>query len=148
MQPFENMQVLPAIPPTAIKDDAAFVSNAVDIGVAGGAQSLVFAVFLGAIDADLAVFKVAQSDVLTNPTTLGGTPEDIIDITTIVTPGSDDDNKVVLVQVDLSAPRKRYIQLQVTAGNGAAGTFLSAGAFLVNVGVPATDAGALAYVKV
>lgn len=147
MQPFENMQAFNAIPPTAIKDNAAFVSNAIDTGVAGGAKSLVFNVLLGSIDADLATFKVAQSDDLTDETTLGGTPEDLVDITTTVTPGASDNNEVVLIEVDLTGPHKRYLQLQVTAGNGAAGTFLSAGAFLANVGVPPIGSGALAYVK-
>lgn len=147
MQPFENMKVLNAIPPGLIVDNTAFTSIVIDTGIAGGAKSLVFAVGLGSIDAALAVFRVQQSDDLTDTTTLGGTPTDVVDITATVTPGATDDDKVVLVEIDLSGPHARYMQLQVTAGDGAAGTYLSALAFLVNAGVPPTNSGALAYVK-
>ena len=118
MQPFESMKVFNAIPPAVIRDDAAFVARTVDTAVAGGAQSLVFVCSLGSIDANLAVFKVMQSDVETDAVTLGGTPTEVVDILATVTPGTDDDNAIVVVIVDLKGPHKRYMQLQATAGNG------------------------------
>ena len=63
MRPFEHMKVLNAIPSGVIKDNAAFVSNVIDTGIAGGGATLTFAVNLGTIDADLSTFKVMQSDV-------------------------------------------------------------------------------------
>ena len=68
-------------------------------------------------------------------------------MTATVTPGDANDNAVVLVEIDLTGPHKKYLQLQATAGNGAAGTYLSATAFITNVGVPPTNSGAMAYVK-
>jgi hypothetical protein len=129
-----NANVLAAIPPGVIKDNAAFVSNAIDLAAEAvrGAQFVVFAVQLGATDIPLAVFKVMQSDTLTNPTTLGGVPTEVVDVTDSVTPGTTDDNKIYLISIDLRATRNRYLQLQVTAGNGTSGTYLSALAFAVN----------------
>lgn len=147
MQPFENMKVFNAIPTGVIKDNAAFVSNVIDTAIAGSAKALVVAVNIGSIDADLAVFKVMQSDTQTDSTTLGGVPTEVLDVTDSVTPGSDDDDTVVLIEIDLQGPHSRYMQLQGTAGDGAAGTYLSATAYLVNAGVPPTNSGALAYVK-
>jgi len=123
-----NANVIPVIPPGVIKDNAAYLSTAIDLGseAVNGAPFLTFAVQLGSIDADLATLKVVESDVLTNATTLGGAPVDVLDITASVTPGATDDNKIYLVTVDLSAPRKQYQQLQVTAGDGVAGTYLAA----------------------
>lgn len=144
---FKSTKVFNAIPPGVIRDDAPFVSRVIDTAIAGAAKSLVFAVALGSIDADLTTFKVVQSDVETDATTLGGDPADLLDVIASVTPGATDDDQVVLVEIDLQGPHKRYMQLQATAGNGAAGTYLSALAFLTNAGVPPANSNALAYVE-
>ncbi|MEM6392516.1 MAG: hypothetical protein AAF797_07065 [Planctomycetota bacterium] len=137
---------LNAIPPAEIKDDAAFVSNVIDLGTvqAAGADRLVFFVQLGSIDADLSVLKLVESDTLTNATTLGGTPADVLDALDQLTaaPGAADDSKLIRVELDLGSPRKRYVQLQATAGNGAAGTYLSALAVLTHVNTPTAGNGA------
>lgn len=73
MRPFQNVKAFNAIPPAVSQDNAAFASNVIDTAVAGGADTLVFAVALGLIDADLAIFKVQQSGTQTDATTLGGT---------------------------------------------------------------------------
>jgi hypothetical protein len=148
MQPFESMKPVNAIPPGVIKDNAAFVSNVIDTAMPGNAQALVFVVSLGTIDADMAALKVMQSDTKTNDTTLGGTPEEVVDITDTITPGVGDDNGQIVVIIPLAGPRKRYVQIQATAGNGSAGTYLTAQAFFTNVGVPATDLDCLALIRV
>lgn len=128
-----NTNLLQAIPPGVIKDDAAFVSNVIDLAdeAVRGAQFLTFAVQVGSIDADMAVLRVMESDTKTNATTLGGSPVEVVDVTSTVTPGASDDNKIYLATIDLRAQRERYLQLQATAGDGAAGTHLSALCFAV-----------------
>lgn len=124
MLELQESKVLVAIPPAAIKDDAAFVSNVIDKQDIAGADYLEFLGVLGSIDADMATLKVMESDVKTDATTLGGVPTAVKDATT--KPGATDDDKAFAIGVDLRQSRKRYLQLQATAGNGAAGTFLSA----------------------
>lgn len=147
MNGIDTFQFVKAIPPAAIKDNAAFASYAVDTAIPGSAKRLVFAITLGAIDVDMAVLKVMASDTLTNPTTLGGVPVEVVDVLDTVTPGPDDDNDVLLVAINLQGEHKRYIQLQATAGDGSNGAFLSAVAFFENAGVPGDNLGAAAYIE-
>lgn len=113
-----------AIAPGAIVDNAAFTSNVIDRNDFAGADYMEFVGILGSIDATMATLKVVESDTKTNDTTLGGTPTEVMDATT--KPGADDDDEVFVLGVDLRKPRKRYLQLQATAGDGAAGTYLTA----------------------
>lgn len=122
--PLQETKVFSVIPPTAIKDNAAFVSTVIDKNDLDGADYLEFIGHLGGTDIEMAVLRVYESDTLTNATTLGGTPTLVKDSTT--KPGADDDNKPFVFGLDLSNSRKRYLQLQATAGDGTAGTFLSA----------------------
>jgi len=120
----QQAKVQIAIAPGAIVDNAAFTSNVIDLNDFPGADYLEFEGVIGAIDATMAVLKVMESDTKTNATTLGGTPALVKDATT--KPGTDDDNKVFVFGVDLRQSRERYLQLQATAGDGDAGTYLSA----------------------
>lgn len=120
----QETKVVAAIPPAAIKDDAAFSSLVIDKTDFPGSDYLEFVGVLGSIDAEMAVLKVMESDTKTNSTTLGGSPTAVKDATT--KPGSSDGNKTFAIGVDLRTSRKRYMQLQATAGDGAAGTFLAA----------------------
>lgn len=115
-----------AIPPGVIKDDAAFVSNVIDKAelLPQDAKGILFVVQLGATDIAAAVLKVMESDTETNATTLGGTPAEVHDVTT--KPGADDDNGLFLIYVPMSAWTEQYLQIQATAGDGTAGTYLSA----------------------
>lgn len=124
MNYLQNTKLFNAIPPAAIKDNAAFSALVLDKTEFDQADYMEFIVTLGSIDATMAVLKVMESDTKTNDTTLGGTPTEVLDVTT--KPGATDDDKVAVIGVDLTASRKRYLQLQATAGDGAAGTFLSA----------------------
>jgi hypothetical protein len=124
MNPLQETKVFSVIPPTAIKDDAAFVSTVIDKNDLDGADYLEFIGQLGATDVEMATLRVMESDTLTNPTTLGGTPALVKDSTT--KPTADDDGKVFAFGIDLRKSRHRWIQLQATAGDGTAGTFLSA----------------------
>ena len=70
----QETKVFSVIPPTAIKDNAAFVSTVIDKNDLDGADYLEFIGLLGATDVEMAVLRVMESDTLTNATTLGGTP--------------------------------------------------------------------------
>lgn len=120
----QTTKVFNAIPPAAIKDNAAFVSKVIDKNDLHGADYIEFIGALGATDIAMATLKVMESDTKTNDTTLGGTPVLVKDSTT--KPGATDDDKVFAFGVDLRKSRQRYLQLQATAGDGATGTFLSA----------------------
>lgn len=123
-----------AIPPGVIKDNAAYVSNVIDkLDVPNDCKGVLFLATLGATDITMAVLKVMQSDTETNPTTLGGTPELVKDTTTKPTPT--DDNGIVGIYVPMSKWTEQFLQLQATAGNGTAGTYLSAIAIFDDVGL-------------
>jgi hypothetical protein len=89
---------------------------------------------VGAIDIALTVLKLTESNVkasatsLTSPSDITGTVfgTDNNDAgSTSVLPTTTDANGVFKFEVDLR-PRKRYILLAATVGNGSAGAFLSA----------------------
>ncbi len=145
----ESQKIVKSIPPGVIKDNAAFTSYVIDTALAGGADELVFKIALGSIDADLAVLKVQQSDGKSSDTALDGNAADLLDVLAEMSaaPGDSDDNKNIVVRIDLKGEHKRYMQLLATAGDGAAGTYLSAIAEFTNVGVPEEDMGALAMIK-
>lgn len=144
MKQLQNSKVFNLIPPAAIKDNAAFSTLVLDLVDFDGADYVEFVGVLGSIDASMAVLKVMESDTKTDATTLGGTPTLVVDATT--KPGASDDNKPFVFGLDLRKPRERYLQLQATAGDGAAGTFLSAVAIAsrpINSSPSAADRGLL-----
>ena len=114
----------PLNPPAAIKDNAAFASLVINKNDLDGASYLEFIGLLGASDIAMATLKVMESDIKTNATTLGATPTLVKDSTT--KPSATDDDKPFVFGIDLRNSRKRYLQLQGTAGDGALGTFLAA----------------------
>lgn len=143
MKEIQSSVVKQAIAPVAIKDNAAFVSQGIDTADADYAE---FHLNIGVTDIAFAALKVVESDVLTNPTTLD-TPTDVLDVTT--KPGATDDGSIWIVGVNLKKLRKRYIQLQATAGDGTAGTFASATCVLKKsgaIGSSAADRG-VGYVE-
>lgn len=119
-------------PPTAIKDNAVFVTNAIDTA---GYGKLAIYVSLGTIDATMAVLKVRESDAsdMSNPSDISGlvygTSVNPETGATSALPVDADDNKVFAFFVTLTG-RKRYLDVDITAGDGAAGTFASGIAFL------------------
>jgi hypothetical protein len=126
MNSLQQTKIVVAIPPAAIKDNADFTSYVIDLADFDGCDYLEFQISLGATDVALATLKVMESSVKTNATTLGGTPALVVDATT--KPGATADNQPAVFGIDLRKTRQRYLQLQATAGNGTAGTYLSANA--------------------
>ncbi len=105
-------------PPAAIVDNAAFTTAAIDTK---GFKQLTFIVFLGALDIAISALSVRHSDAsnMGSPATLstGGTD--------FTLPIATDDNTVLQFNVDLRGKR-RYLDIEITGGDGAAGTYLTA----------------------
>ena len=113
--------------PAAINDNTAFTTNEIDTK---GFRYLTILGIFGAMDVDMAVWKVQEGDVS------GSANTDItgLDTAAVTTgdgriPQDDDDDKIFGFMIDLKG-RKRYINLDATAGNGALGTYMAALAIL------------------
>lgn len=128
-----------AIQPADKVDNAAFTSNVIDLTDFPGADYIEFVGIIGSIDADMATLKLVESDTKTDATTLGGSPSDVQVAST--TPGSSDAGKMFVIGVDLKKTRQQFLQLQATAGDGAAGTHLTAIAVGRRINVASSQAG-------
>ena len=116
-------------PPAAIVDNASYTTASIDTS---GFEYLEVFVFLGATDIAMTALKLQESDT-------DGSYADVTGLiygtsagiagTTAALPIATDDNKCFKFEVDLRG-RKRYFDLVATAGDGAAGTFLTAFALL------------------
>lgn len=131
-------------PPGAIKDNAAWTTAEVDSvdSSLGKASYLEFWVYLGATDIAMAAFKLQESD------TSGSGFADVsgadFSVSPATLPSATDDDKAYLITVDLRNPsRKRYYDLSITAGDGAAGTYAAAWAFRVYTVLQPTSASTL-----
>ena len=140
MDNIQNVKFVNIIPPAAVVDNAAFTSTVVDTA---GYGTVAFVVNTGFTDIALAALKVQESDAKTDATTLDsgsdvtglvwGTSADPETGSTSTLPSATDDNKVFAAFVSTKG-RKRYLQLQATAGNGTTGTYLAANAILGKAG--------------
>lgn len=124
MNALQNTKFVNIVPPAAIKDNTAFV-DIEDIDCAGW-DYLTIVWQQGATDVITAALAVADSDDATtyvNFATVGTTAT--IAGTTSALPAATPDNQLHIFEIDLRK-RKRYIQVDATAGNGSTGTFASA----------------------
>lgn len=126
MMPFCN-KLVSVTPPAAIVDNASFTTAIVDTQ---GFRLARFVVYLGATDIAVAAFKVQESDdsgmsgaADVTGAVFGTSNNDTGSASTL--PSATDDNKFFTVEIDLRG-RKRYLDLVLTAGDGAAGTFAAA----------------------
>lgn len=119
-------------PPAAIVDNASYTTAAIDTF---GFNKLEICVALGATDIAMVALKLQESDDsgMSGATDITGaiygTSANPDTGSTSALPTATDDNKVFKFFVDLKG-RKRYIDLVATAGDGTAGTFLTAWANL------------------
>jgi hypothetical protein len=128
----ENFKLVSVTPPAAIVDDAAYTTAEVDTA---GWNYARFIVYIGATDIAMAALQVTESDTSGSghtaiAGTVFGTAADIDGETTAL-PTATDDNTFVVIDVDMRG-RKRYLDLNMTAGDGAAGTFAAALCILHN----------------
>lgn len=121
--------------PAAIVDNAGFVTKALDTKGFGFAEIFVV---IGALDIAVAALKVQESDTISDANTLssgadvtgtrvGTDPNDTG--STSALPTATDDNTVFKFEIDLKG-RKRYLDVTLTGGDGAAGTYATVFALL------------------
>lgn len=127
--PFQR-KIVSITPPAAIVDNAAYTTAEIDTI---GYDYAVINVYLGATDIAAAALQVTESDTAgSGHAAIVGTRfgTDANDAgSTAALPSSTDDNKFFAFFIDLRG-RKRYLDLNLTAGDGTAGTFAVAWAEL------------------
>ena len=132
-QPTQSMKFINIIPPGVIVDNGSYTSTAVDTA---GWDHCTFVVTLGASDIAMAALKVQEDEdsaigSATDVTGLVfGTSTNDAGATSAL-PSATDDNKVYVCEVD-TKHRQRYLDVVATAGDGSAGTYISAIAILSN----------------
>ena len=115
-------KVVNVTPPAAIVDNAAFTTASVDCK---GFDWCDFYVILGATDIAMAALSLSESDddssyaAVTGANFATGTMPDGV---AAALPSATQDNGIFHIGVDLRG-RKRYLDIQATAGDGAAGTY-------------------------
>lgn len=125
MQLLQTCKFLNVTPPAAIIDNAAATTASVD---SKGWGSLVFLVSLGALDIAASAFKLTTSDTDGSYADLSGAD---FSVSPLTLPAATDDNKLYAIFVDLRG-KKRYFDLSLTLGDGAAGTYVSVLAILTD----------------
>lgn len=124
MNALQNTKVVNIVPPGVIKDNAAWV-DIEDIDCNGWDYLTIYWI-QGVTDVITAAIAVAESDDASsyaNFLTVGTTVT--IAGAASVLPAATPDNQVHVFEIDLRK-RKRYIQIDATAGNGTAGTYAAA----------------------
>jgi len=131
MKVMQNVKIVPVIKPGAIVDNDDFpgaYNDAAPVSIDTlGWNHLDVYVMLGETDIAIAEMSLYESD------TADGTFTKISasDYNTQASlPAADDDNKVFAWHVSLGGERKRYIQINLKAGDGATGTYAVAFAVL------------------
>jgi len=120
-------RIVAVTPPAIIVDNAAFATAAVDTL---GFRYARFVVFLGALDIAVTALKVQESDASDmagaadiTGAVFGTSANDTGATSTL--PSATADNGFFTVEIDLRG-RKRYLDLNLTGGDGAAGTYAAA----------------------
>jgi hypothetical protein len=127
MNVLQTIKTLGITPPAAIVDNAAFATATID---RRGFNALRIVVFLGAIDIAVAAFKLRESN-SSDMTGATDVPDADFSIAPATLPAATDDNKLFAIFVNLKG-RKRDLDLSLTGGDGAAGTFAAAWADLAD----------------
>jgi hypothetical protein len=114
-------------PPAAIIDNAAAVTATIDTL---GFDYLEVFVYFGAMDIAASAMKIQEGDAANMSDAADvtglvyGTSTDVAGSTSAL-PSATDDNKCFKFEIDLRS-RKRYLDLSLTLGDGAAGTYVTA----------------------
>lgn len=127
MNPLQNCKFAEMVAPGVIKDNAAYTPSVVDTL---GYDYLTAVIDIGATDIAMAVLTLVESaDNSTNTNieaaNFGNTSSTDWEGTALALPSSTADNTFRVVHLDMRK-RKRYIQIAATAGDGSAGTYMSA----------------------
>ena len=128
-----NEKIVGITPPAAIVDNAAFTTGAVD--TLGFRYAEIY-VYFGAMDIAATVCKVRESNSsdMSSPGDVTGcvcgtSTNDSGSTSTL--PSATSDNTFIKFEIDLKG-RKRYLDCEVTGGDGSAGTYMTAFAILKN----------------
>jgi hypothetical protein len=126
MNVLQQTKFVAVIPPVAIKDNASWTEVEIDCK---DYDWLTVIVALGVTDIAMVALKMQETDATGSGEAditglIWGTSADIAGATSTL-PSADDDGKIFVFEVDLRK-RKRFLSLVATAGDGSAGTFLSA----------------------
>lgn len=126
-----NSKFVGITPPAAIVDNTSYTTAAIDTVGYGFVEIYVY---LGATDIAMAALKVQESDdsgmsgAEDVPGCVVGTSVNA-DGATSALPTATDDNKLMKFEIDMRG-RKRYLDVVATAGDGTAGTYMTAFAIL------------------
>lgn len=147
----QNVKVVRVTDPAAIVDNASWTTEEIDTKGFDYAQVYCY---VGASDIAHVALKVQESSVsgsgFADVTGLVFGTSTNTDGSTSTLPSATDDNKLFIFDIDLKA-RERYLDLVATAGNGAAGTYMTAWAVLSRAGetpMTATERGASQILRV
>lgn len=141
-----NEKIVKITPPGAVVDNAAFATATLDTVQDGHrCDHVSIYVQFGALDVAVTALKVTESDASNMsgatdvPGTVVGTDANDAGATSAL-PTATANDTFVKFEIDLRG-RKRYLDLQLTGGDGTAGTYASAFALFKRVGhSPATAA--------
>jgi hypothetical protein len=123
MNDVQGFKFLNVTPPAAIVDNGSFTTASIDTK---GWDYCTILISLGASDIAMAALKLQESDVDSGYADVSGAD---FSVSPATLPSATDDNKIYAIFVDCRK-RKRFLDLLATAGDGTAGTFLSAIAIL------------------
>jgi hypothetical protein len=131
----QNAKFVGVTPPAAIIDNAAATTNVID--TLGFDHCRIY-VYLGALDIAAVTLKVQEADAKSSATALTsgadvtgltyGTSTNLAGSVSAL-PSATDDNTVYVFDIDLRA-RKRYLDVSLTLGDGAAGSYVTVFAIL------------------
>lgn len=137
MNILQNIEVRKLIEPAAIVDNAAFTTDTIDTK---GYNEALFIVQFGAMDIAAAAFKLQESNDsgMSGAVDVAGADFSVLPLTL---PSASADHLLFAINVKLGGPRKRYLDVSLTGGDGSAGSF-AAGIVLLTKGAtePSTTA--------
>ncbi|TXH18422.1 MAG: hypothetical protein E6R03_02170 [Hyphomicrobiaceae bacterium] len=123
MLDLQNLKFVNVTPPAAIIDNSAATTASVD---RRGWDEVCFLVALGAMDIAVTALKLRESD---DDSSYSDVPGADFSVSPLTLPSATDDNKLVAIFVN-GVGRKAYLDLSITLGDGAAGTYVAVLAIL------------------
>lgn len=126
MQLLQRLNFFQVTAPVAVNDNTAYTTTTIDTL---GYDELLIEVAFGAMDIAVAALKLQESDSsnMASATDISGAD---FSVSPATLPSATDDNHFYGIHVKLGGPRKRYMDLSFTAGDGAVGTYASVNAIL------------------
>jgi len=121
MYHLQSVKVVPITQPAAIVDNAAFTTATIDTR---GFGELLIVIIIGALDIAIAALKLRESDDSGMAGAVDVAGGDF-SVTPLTLPAGTDDNTNIQIHVKLGANRKRFLDLSLTGGDGAVGSFIS-----------------------